>query len=47
VRSSGELSSLADIRTVVRQSSKVTTFEPSPGTAWETAAKRFGVLQQS
>ena len=47
VRSSGELSSLAEIRTVVRRSSKVTTFEPGSGTAWETAARRFDGFQHS
>ena len=41
VRSSGELSSLREIRTVVRQSCKVTTFQPGPAGAWETAARRW------
>jgi rhamnulokinase len=40
-RASGELSSLADIRNVVRKSSQVKTYEPRALTAWETAAARF------
>lgn len=38
VRSSGELSSLAEMRRVVRASSKVTTYEPGPAAPWEAAA---------
>jgi rhamnulokinase len=40
-RASGELSSLADIRNVVRKSSQVKTYEPRAPTAWETAAARL------
>lgn len=40
-RASGELSSLADIRNVVRKSSQVKTFEPRPTGAWETAVARL------
>ncbi len=41
VRSSGELSSLAEMRQVVRQSSVVETFEPQNGAAWDAANDRF------
>jgi rhamnulokinase len=48
VRSSGELSSLSEIRAIVRRSSKVISFEPAPGTpAWEAAAERFASLQRA
>ena len=40
VRSSGELSSLAEMREVVRRSARVRTFEPRDSGAWETAAAR-------
>ena len=40
VRSSGELSSLAEMREVVRRSAQVRTFEPRDSGAWETAAAR-------
>ena len=41
VRSSGELSSLAGIRQVVRASSEVTTYEPGPAEPWEAASARL------
>jgi len=44
VRSSGELSSLSDIRGVVRRSSQVTSFLPRPPAAWDAAADRFSNL---
>ena len=40
-RSNGELSSLGDIRTVVRQSCKVKTYQPGPPSAWNEASERF------
>jgi rhamnulokinase len=40
VRSNGELSSLAEIREVVRKSSEVVTCEPGRGQPWENAAAR-------
>jgi rhamnulokinase len=39
VRASGELSSLAEMREVVRKSSDVKTFQPGPGAAWEEAGR--------
>jgi len=39
-RSSGELSSLAEMRSVIRRSSEVKIFEPGKPEAWETAANR-------
>jgi rhamnulokinase len=44
VRASGELSSLAEMRKVIRKSSEVTTFEPRKAEAWQEAAERFGKL---
>jgi rhamnulokinase len=44
VRSSGELSSLIDIRAVVRKSSKPITFRPGPSAPWDAAAARFDQL---
>ncbi|HEV2208784.1 MAG TPA: rhamnulokinase family protein [Verrucomicrobiae bacterium] len=40
-RSSGELASLADIRAVVRQSSKIKTFTPGDAAPWDSAAERI------
>ncbi len=40
VRSSGELSSLAEMRQVIRQSTEVETFEPRNTTAWDAAYQR-------
>ena len=44
VRASGELSSLSEIREVVRKSSDVKTYEPGKGAAWADAAARFSKL---
>jgi len=38
VRASGELSSLAEMREVIRKSSEVKTFQPGPAAAWEAVA---------
>ncbi len=43
-RSNGELSSLSEIREVVRKSSEVVTFEPRQATAWDAAFARFQAL---
>ncbi len=40
-RSGGELSSLADIRRVVRASTEVTTYSPGPSAPWDSAAARL------
>ena len=40
-RSAGELDSLADIRNVVRESSKLKRYEPSDEPAWQEAYSRF------
>jgi rhamnulokinase len=42
VRASGELSSLAEMREVIRKSSQVRVFKPGHGTAWENAAFATG-----
>jgi rhamnulokinase len=42
-RAEGELSSLSDIRTVVRRSAKLTTYEPGPSRAWQAARNRLQV----
>ena len=39
-RSNGELSSLAEMRSVIRRSSEVKTYEPGKPGAWEAAASR-------
>ena len=39
VRASGEISSLAEIREVVRKSSEVKTYQPGPAAAWEAASQ--------
>jgi rhamnulokinase len=44
VRSSGELSTLSDMRAVVRGSSQVKSFLPGPPGAWESATARFAHL---
>jgi rhamnulokinase len=41
VRASGELSSLAEIRQVIRQSSRVREYLPRSSAAWKEAAARF------
>jgi rhamnulokinase len=45
-RAGGELSSLADIRAVVRQSSKLTTYDSGPSAPWQVAAARVASLTQ-
>ena len=45
-RADRELSSLDEIRAVVRRSTKVTTFEPGLSAAWDAAAARFDSLRQ-
>jgi rhamnulokinase len=44
VRASGELSSLAEMREVIRKSSEVATFHPRKSAAWEEASGRFAAL---
>jgi rhamnulokinase len=44
VRASGELSSLNEMRRVVRQSATVKTFEPGSPAPWDAAAARFASL---
>jgi rhamnulokinase len=44
VRASGELRSLSEIREVIRQSSDVKHYEPTPASAWDEAAGRFQKL---
>ena len=46
IRASGELGSLAEMREVVRRSSKVEHFEPAAAPAWSEAAERFAALRQ-
>jgi rhamnulokinase len=43
-RSHGEIRSLADIRSVVRDSSEVTQYEPANASAWSDARGRFADL---
>jgi rhamnulokinase len=43
-RAGGELSSLADIRAVVRHSSKLKTYDPGPSAPWQAAAARVASL---
>ena len=45
VRASGELSTLAEMREVIRKSSDVVTYRPSKPAAWEDASGRFGQLR--
>jgi rhamnulokinase len=45
VRTSGELSSLAEMREVIRKSSEVATFQPGKPAAWEDASARFTGLR--
>jgi rhamnulokinase len=45
VRASGELSSLAEMREVIRTSSGVQHYEPKPSAAWCEAAGRLAALQ--
>jgi rhamnulokinase len=44
VRTSGELTSLAEIRDVVRNSCETERYEPADGTAWRDARTRFDTL---
>jgi rhamnulokinase len=44
VRASGEVSSLNEMRRVVRQSATVKTFEPGSPAPWDAAAARFASL---
>jgi rhamnulokinase len=46
-RSSGDVGTLADIRSVVRASSELRTLEPAAGEGWESAWRRFRVLAKS
>ncbi|HCL91481.1 MAG TPA: FGGY-family carbohydrate kinase, partial [Verrucomicrobiota bacterium] len=46
VRASGELATLAEMREVIRKSSKVAVFKPGPAAAWEDAATRFAGLRR-
>ncbi len=46
VRASGELSSLAEMRDVIRKSSDVATFRPGRPAAWEDATARFAELRR-
>lgn len=45
-RSANELSSLSDIRDVVRNSSELKTFEPTDQDAWQAAYSRFQELRE-
>jgi rhamnulokinase len=46
VRASGELSSLAEMRQVIRKSSAVTTCQPGKPAAWDEAFDRFAELRR-
>lgn len=46
VRSSGELSSLAEMRDVIRKSSQVKSFKPGSAAPWEAASAHFSALRQ-
>ncbi len=46
VRASGELSSLAEMRNVVRASTPVETYEPRPAGPWDAAYAKFTALTQ-
>ena len=45
-QAAGEISSLSEMREVVRRSSSMTTFEPANPDLWEEAANRFDQLQK-
>jgi len=45
VRANGELSSLAEMREVIRKSSEVATFQPGKPATWEEASARFAELR--
>ena len=46
VRASGEVTSLSEMRDVVRRSSGVKRFVPGPSADWDAAARRFSKLQK-
>jgi len=46
VRARGELSSLAEMRQVIRRSSDVAVFKPGKAAAWEDASARFARLRR-
>jgi rhamnulokinase len=46
IRASGELSSLAEMREVIRDSSNVQCFNPKSGTAWREAAERLKCVKR-
>jgi rhamnulokinase len=46
VRASGELSSLAEMREVVRKSSDIGTSDPGKSAAWDETSARFGELSR-
>ena len=46
VRASGELSSLAEMREVIRTSSEVQRYEPKPSAAWTEAAGRLATVRR-
>jgi rhamnulokinase len=46
VRASGELSSLAGMREVIRASSDVQRYEPKPSAAWAEAASRLATVRR-
>lgn len=43
-RAAGEIASLADIRSVVRQSCELKRYEPQDSDAWKAAAERFAAI---
>ena len=47
VRASGELSSLAEMREVIRKSSEVATCRPGNPAAWDDASARFAALRKA
>jgi rhamnulokinase len=46
VRADGEVSSLAEMRAVIRASSKVERYEPAGTEQWEAGAERFAAVAQ-
>jgi rhamnulokinase len=46
-RASGELDSLSEMRTVIRQSSQLATFDPRSAASWDAAAQKFAELQKA
>jgi len=46
-RSHGEIHSLADIRSAVRESGEITQFEPADAAAWKEACGRFAELSKA